>query len=239
MRSSMPIEPRAQQASTSTGAVQRYDNAAGWGHSWFMSAGLSRKVANELAAKVRHETQRRVGLVVEVVTSEVTNRLAAKIRHETQRPVEVHEDEGGFVVRVVTREGISYIHSPGQWEWMRSSITVSDDAPTEASDPGLARQTRQTMERGARSAVRELRSRGVVRAISFLGYYLEPVVWLVTEHDAERDQLLADDRLQDRVLLHLSRAGVRGDLIARGGVTAESEETVNRDFGGCWYHAMK
>ena len=52
---------------------------------------------------------------------------------------------------------------------------------------GLARQTQQAMERGARSAVRELRSRGVVRAISFLGYYLRPVVWLVTEHDAERD----------------------------------------------------
>ena len=52
---------------------------------------MSRKVANELAAKVRHDTQHRVGLVVEVVTTEVTNRLAAKIRHETQRPVEVHE----------------------------------------------------------------------------------------------------------------------------------------------------
>ena len=180
-------------------------------NSWFMSTGMSREVAD---------------------------RLAAALRREISDPVEVHEGENGFVVHVIKRRGIFYIHSPGQWDRDRRVITVPD-APTRDSDPLLAHQTQQAMEQGASSAVRELRSLGVVRANSFLGFHLQPVVWLVTEHDAERDQLLADDRLQDLVLLHLSRAGVRDDLTARGGVTVESEETVDRDFNGSWYHAMK
>jgi hypothetical protein len=41
------------------------------------------------------------------------------------------------------------------------------------------------------------------------------------------------------VVAALSDAGVEPDLAQRASVTVESEETVDRDFEGSWFYAMR
>lgn len=103
----------------------------------------------------------------------------------------------------------------------------------------LASRTRRAMHRGVRRAVDDLRPQGVVRAIPFLGFHVEPVVWLVTETDAERERVVQDGIPREFVIDRLRQAGVRADLAANAGVTVESEETVKRDWNGNWREAMQ
>jgi len=87
--------------------------------------------------------------------------------------------------------------------------------------------------------VRDLKPQGVTRAVPFLGFHVEPVVWLVTRLDAERDVVTRHGIPRDLVIRRLEEAGVRSDLAARAGVTVESEERVERDHGGNWRVAMQ
>lgn len=66
----------------------------------------------------------------------------------------------------------------------------SADEPNFLDNIWLAWRTRRAMHRGVRNVVRDLRMQGVVRAIPFLGFHIEPVVWLVTTTDVERDGLV-------------------------------------------------
>lgn len=118
-------------------------------------------------------------------------------------------------------------------------VTESDDLPNCTDNRWLAWRTGRAMHRGVRRVVEELRPQGVVRAIPFLGYHVQPVVWLVTRRDAERDLLTQRGLPRDLVVRRLEDAGVRSDLAARAGLTVESEETVDRDYGGDWWAAMK
>jgi hypothetical protein len=95
------------------------------------------------------------------------------------------------------------------------------------------------MHRGVLRVVQELRPQGVIRAIPFLGYHVQPVVRLVTRLDAERDLIAQRGIPRDLVVRRLEDAGVRSDLAARAGLTVESEETVDRDYGGDWWAVMK
>lgn len=95
------------------------------------------------------------------------------------------------------------------------------------------------MHRGVRQVVQDLQAQGVIRAIPFLGFNVEPVVWLVTRLDAERDSVTRHGIPRDLVIQRLEEAGVRSNLAARAGVTVESEETVDRDHGGNWRIAMQ
>lgn len=61
-----------------------------------------------------------------------------------------------------------------------------------------------------------------------------PGVWLGTRTDEERDALAADDGLASatRAIVH------RNGLHFRG-VTVESQETVDRDYGGSWFARLR
>jgi hypothetical protein len=72
-----------------------------------------------------------------------------------------------------------------------------------------------------------------------VGFYCDPVVWLVTQTDLERDNLLKAGLLRDLVVQRLREAGVREDLAKDAGATVESQETVDRDFDGNWRYAMQ
>ena len=85
----------------------------------------------------------------------------------------------------------------------------------------------------------DLKAKGVIRAIPFLGFHVEPVVWLVTRSDTERDLVTEHGIPRDLVIQRLQEAGVRPDLAARAGVTVESEETIEREHGGNWRIAMQ
>jgi hypothetical protein len=116
---------------------------------------------------------------------------------------------------------------------------VSNPLPNFSDNRLLAWRTRRAMARAAKAAVEEFRGAGVTRSWSFLGFHCDPVIWLVTETDAERDALCREGIPRSQVIEHLLRAGVRGDLAHAAGVTVESQETVDRDYGGNWRDAMQ
>lgn len=165
--------------------------------------------------------------------------LAAKVRAETEHLVQVHEDGVGYAVHVATEDGTFYLRSASDWEMMRRVVNHPADGPTTTRNPRLVRRTTRSMDRGVQQAVRELQSQGVMQAIPFLSYYVEPVVWLVVERDADRARLAANGEVRDTVIHHLREAGVREDLLREARVTVESQETVDRVFGGSWWAAMK
>ena len=114
------------------------------------------------------------------------------------------------------------------------------EQPDSVDNRWLAWRTRRAMHRGVRLVIEDLAPQGVIRAIPFLGYHLEPVVWLITKTDADRDGVGGRAGIpQTLVIERLREAGVRADLAARAGVTVESEETVNRDHAGDWRVAMQ
>ena len=61
----------------------------------------------------------------------------------------------------------------------------------------------------------------------------------MTTSDAEKLVVLDHGMFAARVRDQLATAGVRTDLTSRASVTAESEETVARDFEGSWFYAMR
>lgn len=64
--------------------------------------------------------------------------------------------------------------------------------------------------------------------------------WVTTPTDAQRDALLADQAGFEATLREIVRAsGYPEDAVPLVGFTAESEETVERNYNGNWYHAMK
>lgn len=165
--------------------------------------------------------------------------LVLRIGRETDHPVRVLEDGNGFAVLVESRTGTFYFRSAMKWEQTRRLVNRAADAPTTATDPELARETQQAMDIGAKRAAKELAGLGVTRSISFLGDFIEPVVWLVTERDSERDHLMESGEMRDTVLRSLRKAGVREGLVQGAGVTVESQETVDREFAGSWWAAVK
>lgn len=63
--------------------------------------------------------------------------------------------------------------------------------------------------------------------------------WITTTTDAERDQLAADSAMQDEFRRILLREGYPADAVLEVGFAFQSEETVQRDFGGDWFYAVK
>lgn len=87
--------------------------------------------------------------------------------------------------------------------------------------------------------VDSLATYGVTNVFWFLAYYGSPVVWLVTTTDDEKATVVEHGFFRPDVLSALAGAGVAPDLVERAGVTVESQETVDRDFEGRWFHAMR
>lgn len=63
--------------------------------------------------------------------------------------------------------------------------------------------------------------------------------WLTFDTDAGRDLFLNDRPLLDAIRAKLVALGYPETAVPHVGVTAESQETVDRDFEGNWRYAMK
>jgi len=63
--------------------------------------------------------------------------------------------------------------------------------------------------------------------------------WITTPTDAERDMLAADTELQDEFRRILLRAGYPADAVLKVGFAFQSQQTVDRDYGGNWWYAVK
>jgi|EBPBio282013_DNA_FD.fasta_scaffold13737_5 hypothetical protein len=87
--------------------------------------------------------------------------------------------------------------------------------------------------------IRSLAAHGVTDVQWFLAFHGYPVVWLVTSTDAEKATVVEHGFFRSQVLSALAGAGVARDLVERAGVTVESQETVDRDFEGSWFYAMR
>lgn len=63
--------------------------------------------------------------------------------------------------------------------------------------------------------------------------------WIKTQSDEERDRLQADAELRHKFRSILLELGYPAEAVPLVGFAFESQETVDRDFGGNWYHATK
>jgi hypothetical protein len=63
--------------------------------------------------------------------------------------------------------------------------------------------------------------------------------WVATDKDWERDQLLDDLSFRPDCLQALLQCGYPEEAVQFVGVAVESQQTVDRDFLGRWYWAMK
>ena len=69
--------------------------------------------------------------------------------------------------------------------------------------------------------------------------FMEPFdfwVWLGTVSDEQRDQLAAQESLEQRIRRRAEKRGL-ADLYE--GVTVESQETVDRNFEGRWFYRLR
>ena len=99
----------------------------------------------------------------------------------------------------------------------------------------------------------EVEALGVaVLHVTAFGYLFDSAFWVAVASDAERDRLLNDAALKGRLQAYIRELGYadlarkeHGEALVRSqylfdiGVTYESQETVDRVWGGNWYHAMK
>jgi hypothetical protein len=72
--------------------------------------------------------------------------------------------------------------------------------------------------------------------------YINPrhlAFWTITDTDAQRDDLSRDTQLLDQFRHELLKVGYPAEAVPLVGFAFESQETIDRDFGGSWYHAMK
>lgn len=86
-----------------------------------------------------------------------------------------------------------------------------------------------------------LRQHGVTRIEPVVGF-VKPYrihVWLCTDTDAARDALSGPNPLQDKVREVLVAAGLPQDEAHFEGTVAQSQETVDRDYEGSWFYALR
>jgi hypothetical protein len=63
--------------------------------------------------------------------------------------------------------------------------------------------------------------------------------WIFTRTDAERDRLAANQGLVEAFRVIVRKAGYPASAVPKVGFGFESKETVDRDFGGNYWRAMK
>jgi hypothetical protein len=96
----------------------------------------------------------------------------------------------------------------------------------------------------SRRAIRGiLKNRGYsFRVESFGATSIDPrhlCVCINVNRDAERDLLQEDHELIDQFRQALLESGYPAESVQHVGFSFESQETVDRDFGGNWYYARK
>ena len=118
-------------------------------------------------------------------------------------------------------------------------VRRSRPAPTEAPEPGLS----PTIHR-VRANVRAILSKQYPLATvsSYGATELDPRSLTITINvltDRERDQIDRDPALRDRFRQALVNADYPISAICKVGFSVESQQTVDRDFGGNWHQARK
>ena len=81
-----------------------------------------------------------------------------------------------------------------------------------------------------------------VRTTSYGAVDISPVhlaIWLITDTDAHRDQLLALQDFLQTCRAALVASGYPPEAVPHIHFGAASEETVQRDWGGNWWHFFK
>lgn len=64
-------------------------------------------------------------------------------------------------------------------------------------------------------------------------------IWISTDTDAERDALAGDDALRRHLYDVLREVGYPAGAVDQVAFGFESQETVDREYQGNWYYAMK
>lgn len=100
----------------------------------------------------------------------------------------------------------------------------------------LGADLRRRVDCAAAGIVEDLARQGVVGLIAYVSFDFHPVLTLQTATDAQRDQLPLVG-CQEVVARRLADQGVLAINSAR--VSAQSVETVERDFGGDWSSATR
>ena len=104
----------------------------------------------------------------------------------------------------------------------------------------LPRELFSALDRAKPAIVAALSARGVVRIEWVVGFVRPYSVWawLGTATDAERDAL-PELPFRDEVLEILRSAGLSEGDVGEFGTTKQSQETVDRDYEGSWFYALR
>ena len=97
------------------------------------------------------------------------------------------------------------------------------------------------LERSTPAIVRGLASEGVVGAKYVVGF-VHPFsvhVWLVTATDVERDALASVDPCLPEVTSAILSSGFPVEHATIDGTVAQSQETVDREYEGSWFYALR
>ncbi|WP_183204088.1 hypothetical protein [Brevundimonas lenta] len=101
---------------------------------------------------------------------------------------------------------------------------------------GIRRRVERAMIAHARTIVPK------ADGFSFGAIDIDPkhlAVWITTPTDRERDRLARDPAVAARFREILAEEGYPPAAIPDVGLAFESQETVDRVFGGNWWHAVK
>jgi hypothetical protein len=97
------------------------------------------------------------------------------------------------------------------------------------------------LARATPAIVHTLASEGVIGAEFVVGFVLplDVYVWLVTATDAERDALGSSNPFLAEVTSAILTSGFPVEHAAIAGTVAQSQETVDRDYEGSWFYALR
>jgi hypothetical protein len=97
------------------------------------------------------------------------------------------------------------------------------------------------LERAEGFLLHAFASAGAIRVEYVVGF-VEPYavsVWWCTETDAQREALAHREGLDEEVANALAAAGIGQTDAVFDGVVVQSQETVDRDYDGSWFYALR
>ena len=102
------------------------------------------------------------------------------------------------------------------------------EALVQLSEAEVLRTARQWV------AVVELKRVGPIETVSASSLTVSWSCWIVTSDDADKKALLGDAAFLEQLQRVAAKAG-----LAPESITVQSQETVDRDFEGSWFYAMR
>ena len=103
------------------------------------------------------------------------------------------------------------------------------------------REVWSALERATPAIISALESAGVV-GVEYVVGFVHPFsiyVWLVTTTDAERDQMPTKDPFLDEVRRVIGESQFPIEHGSIDGTVVQSQETVDRDYEGSWFYALR